>query len=128
MQRLFSTFADGWPGIGLLLLRFLTSAVLIRYGISSISEGPPLSMVAMHLIGIAAAMFLLAGLFTPVAGILASLAKAWIAVARFSAYSPGDPWIAVAQAILAITLAMTGPGAWSIDARRFGRKHFDLSD
>jgi hypothetical protein len=24
-------------------------------------------------------------------------------------------------------LAMIGPGAWSIDVRRYGRKHIDLS-
>jgi putative oxidoreductase len=47
---------------------------------------------------------------------------------RFSSQAPGDPWIAVAQAVLAVALAMTGPGAWSIDARQFGRKHIDLSD
>jgi putative oxidoreductase len=26
------------------------------------------------------------------------------------------------------TLAMTGPGAWSMDARLFGRKHFEFPE
>ena len=30
------------------------------------------------------------------------------------------------QATVAAAVAMIGPGAWSIDARRFGRKHIDL--
>jgi len=36
----------------------------------------------------------------------------------------GDPWISCILAILGATLAMIGPGEWSIDARLFGRKHF----
>jgi putative oxidoreductase len=66
-------------------------------------------------------------MFTPLAGALAATAEACIAIAQFSSHS-GDPWIVIAQAILAAALAMTGPGAWSIDARRFGRKHIELSD
>jgi putative oxidoreductase len=82
--------------------------------------------VALQIIGIAAARLLLVGAFTPLAGVLAAGAKVWIAISRFSSHS-GDPGVALAQAILAAALAMIGPGAWSIDARRFGRKHIDLS-
>jgi hypothetical protein len=32
MQRLFSTFAEGWPGAGLLLQRVLTSSILLYFG------------------------------------------------------------------------------------------------
>ena len=126
MQRLFSNFADGWPGAGLLLLRLLTGGALIHFGISSIREGPAPLTVALQAIGIATAVLLLVGMLTPVSGMLAAAAKVWIAVSRFSSDS-GDPWVTLAQAILAAVLAMIGPGAWSIDARRFGRKHIDLS-
>jgi uncharacterized membrane protein YphA (DoxX/SURF4 family) len=125
VQRLFSTFADGWPGTGLLLLRLLTGAALIHFGISSIREGPPPLTVALQITGIASALLLLVGLVTPVAGVLAAAAKAWIAISRFSPHS-GDPWVALSQAILAAALAMIGPGAWSLDARLFGRKRIDL--
>ena len=83
--------------------------------------------VALQIIGIAAAILLLVGVFTPLAGVLAAAAKVWIAISRFSSHS-GDPWVTLAQAILAAALAMIGPGAWSIDARRYGRKHIDLSE
>ena len=83
--------------------------------------------VALQMIGIAAAILLLMGVFTPLAGVLAAAAQVWIAISLFSSHS-GDPWVTLAQAILAIALAMIGPGAWSIDARRFGRKHIDLSE
>lgn len=127
MQRLFSTFADGWPGAGLLLLRLLTGAALIDFGIAGVREGPPPLTVALQIIGIAAAIFLLMGVFTPLAGVLAAAVEVWIAILQFSSRS-GDPWVTLAQAILAAALAMIGPGAWSIDARRFGRKHIDLSE
>lgn len=72
-------------------------------------------------------MLLSVGLLTPVAGLLAALAKACMAIWQFSSQS-GDPWMALTLAILATVLTMTGPGAWSLDARRFGRKHIKISD
>ena len=126
MQRLFSTFADGWPGAGLLLLRLLTGGALIVFGMSGLREGASPLAAALQIIGIAAAVLLLVGAFTPVVGILAAAAKVWIAIPLFSAHS-GDAWMTLAQAILAAALAMIGPGAWSIDAKRFGRKHIDLT-
>jgi uncharacterized membrane protein YphA (DoxX/SURF4 family) len=125
VQRLFSTFADGWPGAGLLLLRLLTGATLIHFGIGGMRDGPGPLTIGLQIIGIAAGIALMVGLFTPVTGALAAIAKMWIACLQFSTHSD-DPWIALVQIILAATLAMTGPGAWSIDARRFGRKHIDL--
>lgn len=125
VQRLFSTFADGWPGAGLLLLRLLTGAALINFGITCIREGPSPLMTTLQAVGIAAGIALLVGLFTPLAGALAVIAKAWIAFLLFPTHW-NDPWSTLVQVILAATLAITGPGAWSIDARRFGRKHIDL--
>jgi putative oxidoreductase len=127
VQRLFSTFADGAPGAGLLLLRLVTAAALIYSGIGSIREGPPPLTVALQFIAMAAAILLMVGAFTPLVGVLAAAAKMWIAISQFPSHS-GDAWLTLAQAILAAALAMIGPGAWSIDARRFGRKHIDLSD
>jgi len=34
LQRLFSTFPNGWPGIGILLQRVLTATTLFCYGIA----------------------------------------------------------------------------------------------
>ena len=127
MQRLFSGFADGWPGIGLLLLRLLTGLALIHFGIANLREVPPLATVVLQIIGIGAGILLLAGLWTPVAGALAAIVNVWIALSRYFSHS-GDPWIAVVQAVLSAVLAMVGPGAWSIDARLFGRKRIDMPE
>jgi uncharacterized membrane protein YphA (DoxX/SURF4 family) len=86
-----------------------------------------MTTVVLQIIGIAAGILILAGLWTPVAGALAAIAKLWIALSRYFAHS-GDPWIPISQAILCAVLVMVGPGAWSIDARLFGRRRIDLPD
>lgn len=127
LQRLFSTFADGWPGIGLLLLRLLTAAGLIYLGIVGILASPPPTTVVLQIVGIGAGILLLVGLWTPVAGALASIAELSIVLSRLFSHS-GDPWIPLAQAVLGAILAMIGPGAWSVDARLFGRKHIGFPE
>ena len=127
MQRLFSSFADGWPGIGLLLLRLLTGAALIHFGIANLREAPPLATVVLQITGVGAGILLLIGLWTPVVGALAAIVKVSIAFSRYFSHS-GDPWIAILQAVLGAVLAMVGPGAWSIDARLFGRKRIDIPE
>jgi putative oxidoreductase len=127
VQRLFSTFADGWPGGGLLLLRLLTGVALIHFGTASLREEPPLATVVLQSIGVGAGILLLVGLWTPVAGALATIVTVWIAFSRYFSHS-GDPWIPITQAALGAVLAMVGPGAWSVDARLFGRKHIDIPE
>jgi putative oxidoreductase len=65
------------------------------------------------------------GFLTPVVGALAAMAEAWIGISQIYSHV-GDPWSAIALATVAAGLAMIGPGAWSIDARRFGRRRIDL--
>jgi putative oxidoreductase len=127
VQRLFSGFADGWPGMGLLLLRLLTAVALVYFGIVNLREIAPLATAVLQIIGIGAGILLLVGLWTPVAGALAAIAKVSIAFSRYFSHS-GDPWILILQAVLSAVLAMVGPGAWSIDARLFGRKRIDIPE
>ncbi len=127
LQRLFSTFAGGWPGVGLLLLRLLTGGALIYFGIVGALEAPSVTIIAPQIIGAGAGILLLIGLWTPVAGAVAAVMKVWIAFSRILSHS-GDPWIPIVQAVLGAILAMVGPGAWSIDARLFGRKRIDFPE
>jgi uncharacterized membrane protein YphA (DoxX/SURF4 family) len=98
---------------------------LIHFGIIGIFEAPPLTTAVLQVIGAGAGLLLLVGLWTPLAGSLTAIVKVWIAFSQFLLHS-GDPWIAIIQAVLGAALAMVGPGAWSIDARLFGRKHIDF--
>ena len=127
LQRLFSTFAGGWPGVGILLLRLLTGAALIYFGIASAMAAPSLTIVVLQTIGAAVGILVLVGLWTPVAGTLAAIVKVWIALSRILSHS-GNPWIPILQTILGAVLAMVGPGAWSIDARLYGRKRIDFPE
>ncbi len=114
MQRLFSTFADGPPGIGLLLQRLLTGGALLY----SLATPPAGNVGAPQLIASIAGLFLIVGFSTPVAGVVAACAEIWIAFVASSHAS-----LPAALAILSLTLALIGPGEWSIDARLYGRKH-----
>jgi uncharacterized membrane protein YphA (DoxX/SURF4 family) len=62
-------------------------------------------------------LFILAGLWTPIAGISIAVVELWTVFA-----GSDDVWMSVILAVLGATLAMIGPGAFSIDARLFGRK------
>src|SRR5689334_1348816 len=78
LQRLFSNFACGWPGRGLLLERLLAGAALLHCGITYFRTEPQVAAVAPHIIGAAAGILLLVGLWTPVAGCLVAIAELWI--------------------------------------------------
>ena len=128
LQRLFSTFPDGWPGFGLLLLRLGLGVALICLGISGLlgALGGPIA-VAKDLIEAAGGIFLLAGLWTPVMGALIAIDELWIAFSLNSS-QPDSRLMHIFLAVLTAGLAMLGPGAWSIDARLFGRKRFKMGD
>jgi putative oxidoreductase len=120
LQRLFSTFASGWPGVGLLLQRILTAVLLVRFGIMEHTGAPLSPSMIPQIISACAGMLLLVGLWTPIVGGLIAVIQLWIAITYL-----GDPWIPIVLATLAATAAMIGPGAWSVDARLFGRKHIE---
>ena len=79
---------------------------------------PDGTVAAPQVIGALAGLLLIAGLWTPVAGVVTACAEAWVA---FS--SPAHAGIPAALAVLGVKLALIGPGEWSIDARLYGRKH-----
>lgn len=118
MQRLFSSFANGWPGLGLLVQRLVTGIALVHHGIVFLRDTAPVGLIAPQIMAAVLGIFILAGLWTPVTGVLVAALEVWIALA-----GAGDPWISIVLATFGATLAMIGPGAWSIDARLFGRKH-----
>jgi uncharacterized membrane protein YphA (DoxX/SURF4 family) len=74
-----------------------------------------------------AALVLLTGLWTRFTAVVIAIYELWIA---FSAgFAPtGEQWIHILLVALSASVAMLGPGAWSVDARRFGRKVFDIGD
>jgi len=74
-------------------------------------------LFVLQVLGAAAGFLILGGLWTPVVGVLTGMAEVWTAFTQ-----PGTQSLAIMLAGMAISLAMIGPGAWSIDARLYGRK------
>ena len=117
LQRLFSTFANGLPGLGLMLQRLMTAAILVYGAVAHLNATSQINSLGPQLIDAGMGILLLVGLWTPVVGAMVAGRELWI---MFS--SGGDPWMPLVLATLGVTLAMIGPGAWSIDARLFGRR------
>jgi putative oxidoreductase len=120
LQRLFSTFANGWPGRGLLLLRSSVFAYLV-YDAFARPLATPIEQPMLRFLAAAAGVFLMVGLWTPVFGGLAAILELGLALSRLA-----DFWPAVTVSAVAAGLAMLGPGAWSFDARLFGRERISI--
>ena len=113
-------FPDGWPGAGLLLLRLAAALPLLLGGRSALL-GMPHDGLYARLIAIGVGSLLLGGVWTPIAGALQAI------IELATVFSSGDAAIVhLLLAALGASLAMLGPGAWSIDARLFGRKRIDI--
>ena len=123
MQRLFSTFPNNWPGGGLLLLRIAAGVPLILEGVSEILRAPrPIPLIAAGAVMVTG-VFLLVGLWTPLSGALAVFIQVWMVISH-----TGQRGVHALLVALAASLVMLGPGAWSVDARLFGRKRIDFRD
>lgn len=121
MRRLFSTFARGWPGVGLLIIRVVAGSTLIFDGIEKFQAGLTVMPVVLDLLAIGDGALLLAGLWTPVAGSLVVVVAVWEALVGHERLYPG-----VLLATMGVALALVGPGALSVDAWLFGWKRIDL--
>ena len=120
MRRLYSTFAGGWPGIGLLLMRLVIGAVLLWHAGPRLWGDPPLHIVVAYASLALAALLLIAGLWTPVAGAVV------VVVAISEILTTGEPPVGrLLAATIAGALTMLGPGRLSIDARLFGWKRIE---
>jgi len=127
LQRLYSTFPGGRPGVGLLLLRAAVGLSAAAGGIFCLS-GPFNSSLEKWLLGlvlIVSGTVLTAGFLTPIAVLLVGFCFLGIALSWF----PTPSWalhdvklLAAGMIIAAVALALLGPGAFSLDGRLFGRR------
>lgn len=120
MRRVSSTFAERLPSLGLLLLRVVVATTLIARCVQ-LANGASLQTITPHVIASGAGLLLLAGLWTPIAGVIVAVIELLIAFSHSH-----DPWVSVFLASLGVALALMGPGAWSVDARLFGWKRIEI--
>lgn len=116
-------FPSGWPGRGLLVLRLVAGIFLINRGVNELLSLPQWPAIVRPLLESVAGILFVAGLWTPVTGGLVVVVELWSMASRTSEVSN-----CVLLAALGASLAMLGPGVWSIDARLFGRKQIDLRE
>lgn len=118
LQRLFTMFAGGWPGFGMLIQRLAVGIALLHDEKVPLNAMPITPHIAAQVLGTALSALVIMGLWTPLTSGLIAAIEFWIALTH-----PGYAETATLLAILSATLAMIGPGAFSIDARLFGRKN-----
>ena len=122
MRRLFFTFADGPPGIGLLLLRVLAGTAVAIHNIMILRGEPPLGLALFAVLLIALALLLIAGLWTPVAAALIAGSSLCCVFGCYAFGQPVDVRYFIIVGVQGLALFLLGPGAWSVDARLFGWK------
>jgi hypothetical protein len=127
LLRLFSAFPGGWPGLGLLLLRAAVGIVALFLGGSYLADSATSIVGAWicGLVGFAAGAALLIGVCTPIAGLLVGVGAIGIGFSFLPAPALNlfdEKLPAVLAAIIAAAIVFLGPGAFSLDARLFGRR------
>jgi putative oxidoreductase len=120
VQRLFSTFPEGWPGTGLVFLRAAAAIPLVQLTAEHLPSTLPL-FVVLQLLAAGSSALLMIGLWTPIAGLFLATSELCLLVLHLSGASTH-----IVLAALGVALAMIGPGAWSVDARLFGRKRIRI--
>ncbi len=82
---------------------------------------PSAPLWALQILLVCAGVCICIGLWTPVMGVILGIAELAMAVSHANGYEHH-----LLLAVLAISLAMLGPGAWSLDAKIFGRKRITI--
>jgi uncharacterized membrane protein YphA (DoxX/SURF4 family) len=95
---------------------------MVVQAVSALLAGPHLGVVLLQALSVGLGILLLLGLWTPVAGTLVA------ALALWEVFSSGHPWRGIMLATLGASLALIGPGGWSVDARLFGWKRLEIRD
>jgi putative oxidoreductase len=138
-MRLFGDFESGRVGLAMLVLRVVSGVALVIHGLPKIAHpfnwmdkpGKPSpipdALQALAALGeVGGGLGLIFGFLTPIAalGVMFTMLGA-----KFIAH-PNDPWInpggrsyelASVYFLMALTVLLAGPGAWSLDAKVFGR-------
>src|ERR1700722_1449355 len=115
VQRLFSMFPGGAAGVGLLVLRLCCASAILTTAFSrGLSVAPSWTAVGSTVL----ALLMVAGALTPLACAVGALVQA-----SYLLHGPGmDLRFVVFALLVTVALGLLGPGAFSVDAKLFGRR------
>jgi uncharacterized membrane protein YphA (DoxX/SURF4 family) len=131
LQRTFSGFPSGCPGFALLLLRFGVSGAGSLQGVLLITATHNVMGGAVAAaLAITTSLALMIGLLTPIAASLLCLVGLAATInSGLAGYMPlFDSSVArVEFVVMSAVLICLGPGAFSLDARLYGRREIDVN-
>jgi uncharacterized membrane protein YphA (DoxX/SURF4 family) len=132
LQRTFSGFPTGYPGLALLLLRLVVggAASSQTWLLITANHGVVNTSVVVALLAFVTALALIIGFMTPIASVLLStggllLTVDWSISEHLPLFASGlarIEFIAISAALISL-----GPGALSLDARLYGRREIEVN-
>jgi uncharacterized membrane protein YphA (DoxX/SURF4 family) len=131
LQRTFSGFPTGFPGLALLLLRLVAGgAASSQAWLFIIGHGAVDTGIAVALLAFVAGLVLIIGFMTPIAGALLSagallLTPDWSVPIHLRLFESG--MARVEFIAMSTALIFLGPGALSLDGRLYGRREIDVN-
>jgi uncharacterized membrane protein YphA (DoxX/SURF4 family) len=133
LQRTFSGFPSGCPGFALLLLRFVVggaSCLQAALLIAGAHHAAAASTLAATLV-ILTSLALIIGLMTPIATVLLCLGGMVVTIDSDIAgqLSLFESWVSRLEfVVISAALICLGPGAFSLDARLYGRREIEVNE
>jgi uncharacterized membrane protein YphA (DoxX/SURF4 family) len=132
LQRAFSGFPTGYPGVALLLLRLVVggAASLQAWLLITANYGTVNSSVVVALLAFVTGLALIVGFMTPIASVLLSAGGLLLMV---DSSVPGHLLLfesgmaRLEFIVMSAALISLGPGALSLDARLYGRREIEVN-
>jgi uncharacterized membrane protein YphA (DoxX/SURF4 family) len=132
LQRTFSGFPTGYPGMGLLLLRLVVGGAASSQAwlLITAEQGALNAGVVVALLAFLTGLALIIGFMTPIASVLLSAAGLLLTI---TSSVPGhlllfESGMARLEFIgMSVALICLGPGALSLDARLYGRREVEVN-
>ena len=133
LQKLFSSFPEGWPGIGLVFLRLAVGVNAMICAIDALVGPTSHTMIvwAIESLAVAVGAAIVVGFLTPAASAVTTVGYLMTGVApslMTEANNHISALTAFNLAAISAALVLLGPGAFSFDARLFGRREIIIPE
>ena len=132
LQRTFSGFPTGYPGLALLLLRLVVGGAASSQAwlLIAANHGALNMSVVIALLAFVIGLALIIGLMTPIASVLLTAGALFLTVdssvlGHLSLFESGMARLEFI--VMSVALILLGPGTFSLDARLYGRREIEVN-